>query len=56
MSEANMPSVIPTRIGDLVVNAIRNYQNLLNTGVLLILDEKRIRARILPINPGSDPG
>jgi predicted nuclease of predicted toxin-antitoxin system len=57
LTQAEKPSVIqvrtqdvtPAAIGKLVVNALRQFQPELEKGALIVLDESRARARILPL-------
>jgi predicted nuclease of predicted toxin-antitoxin system len=57
LTQAEGPSVIqvrtqdvtPAAIGKLVVNALRQFQSELEKGALIILDEARSRARVLPL-------
>lgn len=57
LTRAEGPSVIqvrtqdvtPSAIGALVVNALRQFEATLESGALVVLDEARARARILPI-------
>jgi predicted nuclease of predicted toxin-antitoxin system len=59
MTHARGPSVIqvrtqdvtPRRLEDLLVDAIRQYEPQLEAGALIIVDEGRMRARILPLGP-----
>ena len=41
--------VTPAAIGKLVVNALRQFQPELENGALIVIDEARARARILPL-------
>ena len=41
--------VTPAAIGKLVVNALRQFQPALEKGALIVLDEARARARVLPL-------
>ena len=43
--------VTPDHLGEIVVAALREYQELLERGALITVDEFRRRARILPIVP-----
>ena len=60
-TNANCPSVIqirtqdvtPSNMGHLVVSALRQFENYLKEGALITIDQKRLRARILPIKPLS---
>jgi predicted nuclease of predicted toxin-antitoxin system len=57
LTQAEGPSVIqvrtqdatPSAIGKLVINALRQFQPDLEKGALIILDESRVRARVLPL-------
>jgi len=57
ITHAKGPSVIQVRTQDvtpghleeLVVNALRQYESLLEEGALIIVDESKLRARILPL-------
>ena len=57
LTRAGSPSVIqvrtqdvtPAAIGALVVNALRQFEGTLDKGALIVLDEARARARILPL-------
>ena len=44
-------NVVPEAIGDLVVNAIRQFAEQLQRGALITVDPYRSRARILPFEP-----
>jgi predicted nuclease of predicted toxin-antitoxin system len=58
LTQAEGPSVIqvrtqdvtPSAIGALVLNALRQFEAELEQGALIILDEAKVRARILPLN------
>jgi predicted nuclease of predicted toxin-antitoxin system len=57
VTRAEGPSVIqvraqdvtPTHLENLVVSALKEYSSLLETGALIVVDESRLRARILPL-------
>ena len=57
LTHAGSPSVIqvrtqdvtPAAIGALVVNALRQFEDTLEKGALIVLDEARSRARVLPL-------
>jgi predicted nuclease of predicted toxin-antitoxin system len=57
LTQAEGPSVIqvrtqdvtPVAIGKLVVNALRQFHSELEKGALIVLDEARARARVLPL-------
>jgi len=56
-TKADSPSVLqlrtqnisPKRIGESVVSAFKQFEELLSQGALVSIDQKRARARILPI-------
>ena len=56
-TRASGPSVIqvrtqdvtPDHLGDIVVAALREHQEILERGALITIDESRLRARILPL-------
>ena len=57
LTHAGSPSVIqvrtqevtPAGIGALVLNALRQFEGTLEKGALIVLDEARSRARVLPL-------
>ena len=57
-TKADSPSVLqlrtqdisPKRIGESVVSAFKQFEELLSRGALVSIDQKRARARILPIS------
>ncbi len=57
LTRAGSPSVIqvrtqdvtPLAIGTLVTKALRQFEGVLEEGALIVLDEARARARILPL-------
>ena len=57
-TKADSPSVLqlrtqdisPKRIGESVVSAFKQFEDLLNQGALVSIDQIRARARILPIS------
>jgi predicted nuclease of predicted toxin-antitoxin system len=57
LTQAGGPSVIqvrtqdvtPAGIGALVVNALHQFEGTLEKGALIVLDEARARARVLPL-------
>jgi predicted nuclease of predicted toxin-antitoxin system len=57
LTHAGSPSVIQVRtqdvtpkgIGELVLNALRQFEGILEKGALIVLDEARSRARVLPL-------
>ncbi len=61
ISEADTPSVIqvrtqdvlPSKLGNLVLNALRQFQSELETGALVTVNEAKAKARILPIKRDS---
>ncbi|WP_017317069.1 DUF5615 family PIN-like protein [Mastigocladopsis repens] len=56
-TQADAPSVIqvrsqdilPAKLGDLVINALRQFHQELEMGALVTVDEAKAKARILPI-------
>lgn len=56
-TRASGPSVIqvrtqdvsPDHLGGILVKALREYQEILEQGALITIDESRLRARILPL-------
>jgi len=56
-TQAEGPSVIQIRtqdvsisyLSDMVLSALNNYQDLLEKGALIIVDEDKLRTRILPL-------
>ncbi|OGP63558.1 MAG: hypothetical protein A2V65_07655 [Deltaproteobacteria bacterium RBG_13_49_15] len=65
-TKADFPSVIqlrtqdisPKRIGELVASTFKQFEEILNQGALVSIDEKQARVRILPLlkRNRSDPG
>ncbi|MBW4608204.1 MAG: DUF5615 family PIN-like protein [Hassallia sp. WJT32-NPBG1] len=61
MTQANAPSVIqvrsqdiiPAKLGNLVINALRQFQQELEMGALVTVDEAKAKVRILPIQCNS---
>ena len=61
ISQADAPSVIqvrtqdvlPSQLGNLVLNALRQFQSELATGSLVTINETQAKARILPIKRDS---
>ena len=57
-TKADSPSVLqlrtqdisPRRIGESVVSAFKQFEELLSQGALVSIDQKRARARILPFS------
>ncbi|HTS16182.1 MAG TPA: DUF5615 family PIN-like protein [Verrucomicrobiae bacterium] len=41
--------VTPAAIGAMVLGALRQFQDALETGAIVVLDEARLRVRILPL-------
>lgn len=58
MTQADSPSVIlartqdvsPAHLSEFVIAALRTYESLLESGALIVLDEGKSRARILPLS------
>lgn len=56
-TKADFPSVIqirtqdvsPAHLGQLVISALRQFKQSLEAGALITVDEKKLRARILPL-------
>ena len=42
--------VLPDHLGRIVMTALQEYENLLETGALIVVDESTSRARVLPLN------
>ena len=61
ISEADTPSVIqvrtqdvlPSKLGKIVLNAVKQFQSELETGALVTVNEAQAKARILPIKRNS---
>ncbi|QIR36778.1 DUF5615 family PIN-like protein [Tolypothrix sp. PCC 7910] len=61
MTQADAPSVIqvrsqdilPAKLGNLVINALRQFQQELAMGALVTVDEAKAKVRILPIQRNS---
>ena len=61
LTQAESPSVIqvrtqdvtPAHLSGIVIAALRNYEALLEAGALIVLDEGKSRARILPLTRRS---
>ena len=61
ISEADTPSVIqvrtqdvlPTKLGKIVLNALKQFQSELEAGALVTVNEAQAKARILPIKRNS---
>lgn len=49
MIQVRTQDVTPGAIGALVVGALRQFEGALEKGALIVLDEARARARILPL-------
>ena len=47
-------NILPDHLGPTVVDAIRQYETMLEQGALIAVDEARARARILPLNATGD--
>ena len=45
------PVLFPTVIGNLVTDAIKQFAKEIEKGCILVIDEKKHRARMLPIKP-----
>jgi predicted nuclease of predicted toxin-antitoxin system len=43
------PRVLPEHIGPLILAALRQYESELSVGALVVVDETRTRARVLPL-------
>ena len=43
------PKVLPSQIGDVVVECLKTYQHELEQGALIVIDHQRQRVRVLPI-------
>jgi predicted nuclease of predicted toxin-antitoxin system len=41
--------VLPEHLGDLVIAALRQYESALAAGALVVVEEKKSRARVLPL-------
>lgn len=61
LTQAESPSVIQVRTQDvtqhyleaMVIGALKEYESLLEAGALIVLDEAKSRARILPLSKKS---
>jgi predicted nuclease of predicted toxin-antitoxin system len=42
--------VTPEHLGSLVITAIRQHHDILQSGAIISVDERQMRARILPLN------
>jgi predicted nuclease of predicted toxin-antitoxin system len=57
LTQAESPSVIqvrtqdvtPAHLSGMIIAALRNYESLLESGALIVLDEAKSRVRILPL-------
>jgi predicted nuclease of predicted toxin-antitoxin system len=57
LTQAESPSVIqvrtqdvtPAHLSGMIITALRNYESLLEAGALIVLDEGKSRARVLPL-------
>jgi predicted nuclease of predicted toxin-antitoxin system len=47
--QIRVQDVLPAYLGKLVVAALQEYHMLLETGALIVVDESKLRARILPL-------
>jgi predicted nuclease of predicted toxin-antitoxin system len=43
------PKVLPSQIGDVVVECLKTYEQELEQGALIVIDHQRQRVRVLPI-------
>jgi predicted nuclease of predicted toxin-antitoxin system len=58
-TSADGPSVIQLRVQDplpettgrILVGAIRQFEEVLKSGALIVIDKEKLRARILPLKP-----
>lgn len=41
--------VLPDHLAGLVVKALKHYEGILQAGALIVVDERRLRARVLPL-------
>lgn len=48
--QVRIQDISPQRIGNLVLSAFRQFKEMLHQGALVSIDEKRARARILPLS------
>jgi predicted nuclease of predicted toxin-antitoxin system len=44
-------NVLPSDLGTLVVGALKQFADLIQAGALIVIDESRQRARVLPLKP-----
>ena len=42
--------VLPEHLEDIIIQALRSYEAVLESGALVIVDESKLRARILPLH------
>jgi len=42
-------NILPSDIGDRIMKALNQFEDILNEGALIIVDKNRDRARILPL-------
>ena len=47
--QVRIQNILPEAIGDLVINAIREFYRELETGIILSIEPHRARVRILPL-------
>jgi predicted nuclease of predicted toxin-antitoxin system len=43
------PEVLPEDVGPTIIAALRNYEAALETGAIVVVDQKRARVRSLPL-------
>jgi len=41
--------ILPDNLSNIVIPAIKQYQHILEEGALIVIDESKMRARILPL-------
>ena len=46
--------MLPLHLEDLVVQSMRQYEDILEEGALIVVDESSARARILPLSGTTD--
>ena len=57
LAEASGPSIfqirtmnnMPDSIGDMVISALKQFEQMLKDGAIVVVDQRRARARILPL-------
>jgi predicted nuclease of predicted toxin-antitoxin system len=49
LSNLGIPSVIQSNVGYRIINALKQFEDVLNQGALIIIDDIKQRARILPL-------